>query len=321
MTTQNNLDARWEALHGDSFNAVFQLYDAIHPLDFYIGKSQNGHRLLLILCAEAPPVLRDMRAVRIQTFKRDDGKWSLLLTLEKEQLAPMFSLLCADLIESSRNLPTDMAGQLNFVLKRLANWRRLLERGTPALLSEAEIRGLCGELLFLRTLCTVIGDSAAVDSWVGSLNADQDFQTPTQAWEIKTIRPSSITVTISSAVQLQTDLRSVQLVVYELADSTSNLPDSFSLPDLVEQMRLVLAADFDAEQVFEERLAAAGYMPHVEYASYQLVCLAISAYQIRDDFPRITPAHVSPAISAVQYDLLLDQCSQYRIDSPTLKTA
>jgi hypothetical protein len=99
----NKLYDRWDTLSAEPLQAVFQLYDASHPLDFYLGKDNEKHKLLLLVSPEEPPAIRDMRAIRIRSFKRDDGKWSLLLVLDSSGLSPMFSMLCADLIESSRS--------------------------------------------------------------------------------------------------------------------------------------------------------------------------------------------------------------------------
>lgn len=310
----NRLDNRWDSLVGDPLRAVFQLFDAKHPLDFYIGRDTNQQRLLLLVTEEMPPSIRDMRAVRIKTFKRDDGKWSLLLTLEDTSLVPMFSMLCKDLIESSRNTGLPATGLLSFVLKRLSGWRKLLERGMPDLLSESEIRGLCGELRFLQRLFAQIGKSEAVKSWVGPEQANQDFQAPAAAWEVKTIRPGAHAVTISSEFQLQTVDRRIHLVIFELADSMLGEVKAFTLNTLVNDIRAELADDHDVSEIFEERLIAAGYLPRPEYDDPVLVERSVGIFEVSTGFPRITPEMLAPGISRVDYEILLDACDEFRIE-------
>lgn len=70
----NKFDTKWDALGANPLRAVFQLYDAEHLMDFYLGKDIDNSRLLLLVTPEHPPVIRDMRAIRIRSFKRDDGK-------------------------------------------------------------------------------------------------------------------------------------------------------------------------------------------------------------------------------------------------------
>lgn len=314
----NKLDARWDALKSDPLSAVFQLYDADHPLDFYIGKDTDKRRLLLLVTPEEPPTIRDMRAISIRTFKRDDGKWSLLLTLDSFSLAPMFSLLCDDLIEASRNtgLPADKS--LSFVLKRLSNWRRLLERGSPDLLSENEIRGICGELLFLQRLFDHLGKSEAIKAWVGPQKADQDFQAPASAWEIKTIRPGASRVTISSESQLQVTTRVIYLAVFELADCVADWTNAFTLNTLVDNVRASLAEDHDNSELFEERLITAGYVSRPEYDAPSLVERSLAIFSVNTGFPCITREMLAPGISHVGYDLLLSACDNFRIAPDTL---
>ena len=309
----NKLEARWDTLKTDPLHAVFQLCDASHPLDFYIGKDSDKKRLLLLVTLEAPPAIRNMRAIHIRTFKRDDGKWSLLLTLDSISLAPMFSLLCDDLIEASRNTGLPAEKSLSFVLKRLTNWRKLLERELPGLLSENEIRGVCGELLFLHRLFEHLGKSEAVAAWVGPKKADQDFQAPDSAWEVKTIRPSAQRVTISSELQLQITTRDIYLAVFELADCMAEESNAFTLNTLVDKVRNSLADDHDASELFEERLITAGYIPRHEYDEPSLVERSLAVFAVAAGFPCITREMLALGISLVEYDLLLTACDNYRL--------
>lgn len=316
----NRLDDRWDTLAADPLHAVFQLFDASHPLDFYLGKDSEKHKLLLLVTPEEPPVIRDMRAIRIRSFKRDDGKWSLLLVLDSMALSPMFSMVCEDLIESSRNSGLLAHQSLCYVLRRLSNWRQLLERGLPDLLSENEVRGLCGELLMLRRLLIHIGKDTAVRAWVGPKGADQDFQTHNAAWEVKTIQSGAFSVTISSEAQLQTTSRTLFLVVIELAASEHNAPDSFSLNSLVEDIRVLLGDDPDLIDFFENTLVTAKYVSRSEYSIPILRAPSLQLFSVDGDFPRITVNQISLGISQVKYELSLNACEKYRLNSILLDT-
>lgn len=318
MTTRmkmmaNTLDMRWESLAIDPLRPVFQLFDADHPLDFYIGSGPGQSRLLLLVTPEEPPAIRDMRAVQIQTFKRDDGKWSLLLILDGTSLIPMFSMLCDDLIESSRNTGLAADKSLGFVLKRLANWRRLLERGMPDLLTESEIRGLCGELLFLQRLLISMGKPSAVKAWVGPEGAHQDFQAPDSAWEVKTIRPGAVAVAISSESQLQTTSSQLHLVVLEIANSTPGASNAFTLNTLVENVRESLAADHDTSELFNEKLIHAGYVLRAEYDALSLQENSTAIFEVKAGFPCIIPDMLAAGVKSVSYELLVSACDKFRV--------
>lgn len=311
----NKLDIRWQAISSDPARSVFQLYDASHALDFYLGKSSSDQRLLLLVTAEEPPPMRDMRVVRVEKYRREDGRWSLLLTLSSPSLTPMFTLLCNDLIESSRGATANHNKSLQFLLQRLSNWRRLLERAVPDVLSESAIRGLCGELLFLNKLMRKIDAREAVTAWVGPNEAEQDFQIPEQAWEVKTVRPGAPSVKISSEAQLSTLKGTVSLVVLELADSVPETAHAFTLNSLVEDLRMRLLDDFDTGEVFEERLFATGYVSREEYNEFVLVERSLALYEVTENFPRIAGEALPVGIKRVSYELSLAACEAHRVDA------
>ncbi len=310
----SKLEARWSSLSASPFHAVFQLYDAAHPLDFYIGKDCDQHWLLLLVTSEAPPSIRDMRSIRIRTFKREDGKWSLLLTLDDPLLAPMFSLLCNDLIESIRNTGLPPSNSLSFVLKRLSHWRKMFERGIPNLLSEMQIRGLCGELLFLRRLCDGIGKAAAVSAWVGPLKSEQDFQIANTAWEVKTIRPNAVDIQIASEFQLQTSAGKLYLVVFELIDADPSAANYFSLNGLVADIRDILSDNYDVMELFEVRLVAASYINRDEYNKPLLLEKSMLEFEVKNGFPRISQESLMPGVKNVRYEIDLSECADFRIN-------
>ena len=142
------IEARWEALEPAPDKPVFQLVDAEHPLNLYIGREITGEYLFLLVDPERPPKMQGFRSVRISSSQRSDGQWSLILCLVKKELSSVFALLCEDLVESSRQLARGSSG-VKLVARRLANWRRLMEEGGDGLLSVGQVRGLIGELLVM----------------------------------------------------------------------------------------------------------------------------------------------------------------------------
>jgi hypothetical protein len=188
----------------------------------------------------------------------------------------------------------------------------------PDLLSQNEVRGLCGELLTLKRLIIHIGKMDAVRAWVGPKGADQDFQTHNSAWEVKTIQPGAASVTISSEKQLQTTNRAIVLVVIELAESAHNAPDSFSLNSLVEDVRVALSDDPDSSDVFENMLSTAKYVSRSEYSTPSLSERSLQLFSVHSDFPRITGDNISTGISQVKYELSLNACEKFLLNSTSL---
>lgn len=310
------LSKRWSLLPSGAEDSVFQLFDNTHPLRFYIGKSVETHRVLMLVLGTCPPKVKGMRAINIKSYSREDASWALVLTLQNPVLDPMFSLLCADLISfSNKNFITEDEA-LDSVLRRLSYWRLLLERESLNLLSESEIRGLYGELLFLERLFDKLGVNAALKSWVGPFDAPQDFQADECFWEIKTIRPSASNVLISSEFQLQVCKSPIYLVVIELIEALNlDVINSLSINSLVDNIRSTLWANIEAFDLFEERLSHTGYSPRSEYDEFKYRVGETSTYEVVEGFPCITSEMLATGVGKVRYEIEISKCKKYLINS------
>lgn len=310
---QTDLERRWDALALDAEKSVFQLYDADHVLKFYIGRETSGARLLLLVTPERPSHLPDLRTIRIQTLKRDDGAWSLLFSLKEDALSSVFALLCEDLIGSSKPIG-DSKRAFGYVLKRLSSWRRLMERDGNSLLTPSEIRGLSGELWFLiGAMLNKFGKLEAVQAWTGPDGADQDFQLSGRAWEIKTIRPDAENVQIASENQLFSGVRSIDLVVICLNEVDEKDTETFTLNELVAGLRRQLADDIGALDLFEERLLSARYLARTEYDRPVFKVVSNRFFSVDDGFPRVIPSGLPEGVKHVRYELLIGACKPFEI--------
>ncbi|WP_354341202.1 PD-(D/E)XK motif protein [Pseudomonas sp. PvP046] len=313
--TMNNSVFLWSSTSSGSSEksgAGFSRVDASHSLDFYLGFDKDGRHTLLLICNSRPDFQSDLKLVRVKCVARDDGRWSLFLMLEDIALLEIFSLLCSDLIESSRDIP-NVEEALGFVLQRLASWRLLFERGDLGLLSESEIRGLCGELLYLHDLTEIYGCSLSVASWVGPYLADQDFQMDTIAWEVKTLRPGISDIFISSERQLDSSVREIVLVVYEVANCSTMSVGAFTLNSLVKKLRASIKASYDSRVMFDKALFRAGYIERSEYDEINLVVREVSSYSVGLGFPCITKAMLPNGISETRYKLDISLCETFKV--------
>lgn len=306
----NNLISLWQTMK-EAKEVGFRRLKIDHLLDFYLGYDENGHYAFMIVCTDKPPLQSDMRSIKIKVRSRDDGKWSLFLVLDEVRLFDVFSLLCDDLISSSSHAASSVPS-LKTLFSRLAGWRELLEKGDAGLLTESQIRGLAGELIYLKYLMQHVGEVAAVGSWVGPLMADQDFQLDGKAWEVKTVRPGSNSVQIASERQLDCNSREIDLVVVQIAGADPSLENTFTLNRLVHEIENLLAPFFDAKLVFSQSLFKAGFLSRAEYDSYHMVVRDISTYEILPGFPCLTVAKLPAGLSRVSYTLDLSLCVPFK---------
>ena len=149
----------------------------------------------------------------------------------------MFRALCMDLLSSS-NDASDQAGALQLLVQRLIRWQRLLSKGGGKLLDEREVRGLMGELLFLRDRLLPQAGTTAVDCWQGPEGLPQDFVYAGRLIEVKTYSAgSNPSVRIASAEQLSSGDVPLFLHVVCLVRQEGAL----CLPALVDEVRSLLS--------------------------------------------------------------------------------
>jgi hypothetical protein len=313
-TMMIRIERRWQELEPAPDKPVFQLLDAEHPLRLYIGREMAGDFLFLLVDREKPPAMKSMRSVQINSSQRSDGHWSLVLRLVQPELVGLFALLCEDLVSSSSHLPRGSSG-MKFFSRRLANWRKLLEEGKDGLLGPSEVRGLFGELWVLEQhFLEKFGVNQGVAAWVGPYGADQDFQLPDHAWEVKSIQVDAPAIQVASERQLYSSERILRLIVLTLENSIRK--EDPSLNAIVDRLRVRLQDFPDAREALDERLTMAGYMVRREYDAASFRCGTLRAFDVCEGFPRITTEHVMQGVHDVSYMLALDACSPFRINDP-----
>lgn len=309
---KNPFERLWEELHPNGTDEpVFKRVDADHPLDFYIGRDLLGDRLLMLLTDAEPEVFPPSKAMEVTRSQRRDGRWAVTFRLADADLANMFSYLCGDLVESSRQCPKENAA--SYVLGRYLRWKRLFERARTGLLSESTLRGLVGELLFLVESSAQYGYTSSVNAWMGPNQADQDYRFPDKWFEIKTIRPGATHVTISSLEQLDVGIEYAgELVLLPLDQANAEQPNSFTIVDIIDVIREALVFHPGAAIAFEEKLQDIGYADHPEYEQQWFTLGTPMRFEVTSDFPRLRRLEVALAIANATYQLDISALDIYQ---------
>ena len=89
------------------FNSItkidsYKRIDDSHPLDLYVGVDDLSRWTLLMICDARPSQLSSSRMLLAKIGQRQDGRWSVSLSLMNDKYKDMFILFCGDIIESSR---------------------------------------------------------------------------------------------------------------------------------------------------------------------------------------------------------------------------
>lgn len=291
------------------------------PCDIYLGiKTPEISKLLAIrISLKNGKELRKVRSIKGLKIEKiidseNNGYILLSLILSEAQFQDIFDVLIADIISHVINL-SDEKKIIKDFFDRLNKWQALFEKFNPEGLTVESQHGLYGELIVLKFLISEIDDKIkAVQSWVGSEHAVQDFQRDDWAIEVKTSSGNNAQkIHISNERQLdETWIK--HLFLYQLVYDIRPGPGQ-SLNQLVDEIKLLLTSENTAYHLFNEKLIAAGYFEaHKKlYSEITYNKRESNIYKVEGEFPRIKPDSIPLGVSEVKYSLNTAECKDYII--------
>jgi hypothetical protein len=286
--------------------------DAVHPLDLYVGLDRDSKRELLLIASTVPrETARRFRAFDVLVGSRSDGRDYFSIKLRRSELGRLFSHLCDDLVEASRGVRTEPEG-VTFVRDRISRWEHLLSRQRGNLLDHTTVRGLLGELLFLKHYAIPkYGPVGAVRAWKGPLGASHDFHFPECDVEVKSVTATLI-AQITSLEQLAAGEEPLFLTAVILLETAVATSESFSLTTLITSLRDTLAADQPASDTFNDKLHLVGYSDIPDYERTYFTLDGMQYYEVHSTFPRLLSASIPAALIVPNYAIDLRRCDSFR---------
>lgn len=315
-------ESDWEniAPAGDPHADNVRRASPAHPLDFYRGRNHAGQYIFSLTaddgCREVPKP-PSLNGIDVTLERRSTDGARLVLTLEDRDQFDIFKALCEHLLEATAGHPRGANGTgLRLVLRRLADWHNMLRRRRDGLLTSEEIIGLVGELLFMRDeLVRRGGPGVAVAAWRGAHREEQDFAIGAFQIEVKTqLSTSDHRLLISSEAQL--DVAGSRLFLCHQAISRA-VPGGagVSLNALIDELGLAFReTDPRTIEQLEIGLEACGYTRREEYDVPEWQLTDRRLFEVRADFPRITPAMLPAGVHSVSYAILLSACEPFTVD-------
>ena len=289
----------------DSFRRV----DEQHPLDIYLGKDVSGRTSMLLISKSTPMQIYSSNLIGISIGKRTDGAWALSFSLIDNQYQDMFFHFCDDIINSTRDIKDKEQGT-TCICYRYLKWQEMLKKNSSGLLSFSEIKGLIGELVFLKTfLFNKYGKTTALQSWIGPDKADQDFVCSDLWYEVKATVSGAETVRISSIEQLDTDCNGELVIVYLDKTSYAN-PNRITLNGIVLEIEKELE-NGEQKRLFGDILIRQGYVHRNEYDEQGFVCTLINRYAVGSSFPALRRQSIPAAISNSNYSLSISAIQDF----------
>lgn len=306
----------WQSIESPETDFNVRLVSESHPLHLFWGRDSLGRYLFIY--ETAPGVIPDRKSLPKLSgisiaVAYTASRTKIVLILNNTENWELFHSLASDLIRATVLIDDEKHGVLIF-LRRLSRWQELLKRERRGVLSDEAIKGLIGELLFLsEKLAVSFGWNEAISFWRGPEDAPQDFVVHDSAIEVKCqaggSRPS---VKIASVEQLSPQLSQGFLVVYTITGAPENHFDSFTLNDLISNIRASLQnSTEESRERFEDLLFMAGYLTCDEYDDDRFMKIALRCYEITQGFPRLDASTIPSGIERISYTLKLESCAGF----------
>ena len=249
--------------------------------------------LILFRLTEALAVLNESPSIQLSSGfsirtreldNKETGVTSKYLELAASRYIDV-SLLSAVVDEVLNEISGDSPQEIIDTCKRVIDrWKRILSLESRQKLSLIEQIGLIGELICLKHFLEtdVLQDIA---SWTGPDGGVHDFEFAHRSIEVKTtMSPGSKTVNISGLWQLE-QTYDVPLLLLHLEIRPD--PVGTTIGDLYDS--IVSSAGNQVERL-NLLLLNIGFDPsrRNEYSSFTFEFVQIAAYEILDDFPKLT---------------------------------
>lgn len=289
---------------------AFHRVDEIHPLDLYIGSDDMSRPVLFLISDLEPPTISSSQIISVSIGKRKDNKWGLSFTLLDNMFEDLFANFCTDIIESSRSLKIKNNGAA-FICDRYEKWQNMLSKLRGGLLSPSIIKGLIGELFFLKDyIIPTYGQEKALNSWIGPDKADQDFVCDDIWYEVKSTVSGTESIGISSVEQLDMQMAGELVIVYLDRTSQSDT-EKITLNSIFKEVSDSLSNE-EMKHKLSGILLNFGYYAKPEYDGPAFKYSKTERYLVDNSFPCVRRNNLPNAVINSNYDLSISAISNYR---------
>ena len=299
-----NINERLASVTGEN---VFTGVSENHRVELYIGHDEQNRPALKFRGHFTPDRMPGTAIIAVQQFRGQDFN-TLIFSLLDSAAETVFLRFCEDIVDLTATI-VDASTCYRLIRDRYLLWKRLFVNARRELLSESQILGLIGELLFLKDYVVQhYGLRDGLYSWSGPESTHKDFSCGNDWYEVKTT--TNNTVKISSLEQLDSESAGT-LVIYSM-EKMSPQYNGIKLNELVAKVKGLLQQEAELYDAFVDLLANLGYSIRDEYDNYVYQKRELSFYTVDGDFPRIARSDVSPAIVKGTYDLDIPQLSPFK---------
>ena len=282
----------------------------LHPVDLYYGKDEKGRNAIefkgkFVINRR----IHSSVVIDIVHYKNQDGSKSIEFSLLDNKLLRPFCDFLNSMIEATSQNSLSSQDAYHAICEVYFIMQKMFRSSTD-ILSEAEIKGVVGELLFLsKRLFSQMGVTKALNSWSGAEKTKKDFAFDQEWYEVKTIDYGKDTVHISSIEQLDSPIQGT-LVIYQVERMAEEY-EGITLNKLVQNV-LKLIPSYNDKDIFLSKLKETRYSYHPKYDEYVYELRSTDEYIVNANFPRISRNQIPSAISKANFDLIIAEILQYK---------
>lgn len=293
-----NVKERFRSISGIN---IFTRISPLHVIDLYVGLDDHGRYAIKYRGHFKPESkIKSVAGIEVNQYQNEDFN-TLQFSLTYNENKELFFTFCEDIIETTRII-SDKRNAYKIILDRFYSWKKMFA-APKNLLSESEIMGLIGELLFLRDfLFEKYGKGEALKSWSGQALTHKDFSYNDKWYEIKAIHSGKDAVKISSLEQLQS-INDGELVVFSLEKMSPSF-DGVKINSLALEILDMIELDVQKD-LFLSAILSHGFTFNENYDELVYAVISMTRYLVDTSFPKLTRDDVKEAILKVQYDLSL----------------
>lgn len=324
-TDMNDLRSAWRALSGSGDSEGWKTIPVATsaPCTLLAGRHLPGDEEALLVGfrnVRAPPDSQlpqghGFKVSRLSLDPTGGDRFWVALARRMGGSPEFFAMMAEDLLRLIEDGSRQEEEQLlHRFLARIRAWQDFMDRHREGVLSSEAELGLFGELVILD--CIIVAgmpERQVVDSWQGPLDGLQDFMPGGGGIEVKTtLSTGRFPATISSLEQLDDSLRQPLFIA---AVRLALDPSGMTLPAKADEIRTRLGGNPAALDLFDVRLMQAGLLRTMaERYTRRFLTASTVVLPVQDAFPRLTPAHVHPAIRKARYEIDLDLAGASDID-------
>lgn len=287
-------------------HSQYMRVSAGHPLELYLGKNEKGNPTLRFNGEFTPVKVIGTNLIEIKQVKTSSYN-SILFSFISIDNSTLFYHFCEDMISETENYQGNDG--YKEIVNRFNQWKKMFT-GNNKILTENEVLGLIGELIFLRdNSFTTYGITDGLNGWSGPEPTHKDFSYKDEWFEIKSVNTFKNSVAISSLEQLDSELNG-HLVVYTFEKMSSSFL-GITLNKLVTEISNRIQYETDRD-IFFNKLKQTGYSYNDVYDNYVFNFVKVDSYLVNADFPRIKAEDLPKGIAKVQYEILISMIEKYK---------